>query len=52
MEHDDSCRCMACCAEKFKRIDPAAVGRMPATRPCNWTLYDVRCKPVRTKDPE
>lgn len=42
--HNDACRCMACCAEKFKRIDPATVGRPP--RLCNWTLYKMRCYPM------
>ena len=27
--HDDDCRCMACCAEKFKTIDPARAGKAP-----------------------
>lgn len=29
MPHADDCRCMACCAEKFKTIDPKRFGTAP-----------------------
>jgi hypothetical protein len=36
LKHDDGCRCLACCREKFKTIDPAQIGRAPRLRKSCW----------------
>lgn len=40
--HDDGCRCTACCREKFKRIDPARVGKAPEVEGENPWLRGVK----------
>lgn len=55
-KHDDGCRCLACCREKFKTIDPARFGKAPVApignpfapqRLCNHVLYAMRGEAVR-----